>query len=526
MRTIFINDEFQEIIDQLQAEKKNGNYAEVKKLADVLEKQAIKSNNKYAQVLSYYFHSVCGLYYNIPIETKEYCFKAKEICREYEYYKLYTLLCMIEGSAYVYLNERQSAIGSLLEGYYLSLKHSLKDISAHILNNIGSIFSDLENYETGLEYYIKASEIMKELPDSDKMGHLILHINIVNNYVHQGKFDKAIEWEKKYLSDENDRAIPVIKNSLIVCHILMEYKQDTKEELERKVNEFLEYVQCSNIDTHFIRVVFNIIECCYDIKNIELAKKIIMVIEPTIEKCDAYDYKERLLYAKSQLWEILGDKKALYEDLLKYREVVSEGKMVKQENECAGLLSQIQLQEIEEKRKQIEIRNKELKRQSELDSFTGLLNKVSFRNKVEDRLKKKNRNVSRDILVLVDIDDFKKVNDVYGHIAGDTIIKDMAKLLKSKARNVDYVGRIGGDEFCILLVEIYSKESIKNWIESLIEGIHSLEFKDLEDVKITVSVGAAPIEEGMDYTHAFEQVDKAMYGAKKKGKNTYQIYES
>ncbi len=200
--------------------------------------------------------------------------------------------------------------------------------------------------------------------------------------------------------------------------------------------------------------------------------------------------------------------------------------MVKQENECAGLLSQIQLQEIEEKRKQIEIRNKELKRQSELDSFTGLLNKVSFRNKVEDRLKKKNRNVSRDILVLVDIDDFKKVNDVYGHIAGDTIIKDMAKLLKSKARNVDYVGRIGGDEFCILLVEIYSKESIKNWIESLIEGIHSLEFKDLEDVKITVSVGAAPIEEGMDYTHAFEQVDKAMYGAKKKGKNTYQIYES
>ena len=56
MRTIFINDEFQEIIDQLQAEKKNGNYAEVKKLADVLEKQAIKSNNKYAQVLSYYFH--------------------------------------------------------------------------------------------------------------------------------------------------------------------------------------------------------------------------------------------------------------------------------------------------------------------------------------------------------------------------------------------------------------------------------------------------------------------------------------
>ena len=99
----------------------------------------------------------------------------------------------------------------------------------------------------------------------------------------------------------------------------------------------------------------------------------------------------------------------------------------------------------------------------------------------------------------------------------------MANLLKSKARDIDYVGRIGGDEFCILLIEVYSIESVKNLLESLVKEIHDLRVKDLEDVNITVSVGAALLEKEKGYTYTFEKVDKAMYLAKKKGKNTYEI---
>ena len=521
--TIFIDDEFQDIIDQLQEAKTTGDFEKVKVLSKELEDKAVLSGNTYSEALAQYFHAICGFYYNTPSITKEHCLKAKEICKDFDYHKLYALICMTEGSAYVYLNERQSAIGSFLEGYYLATEYSLGTIRAQTLNNIGSIFADLESYDISLDYYIKSFKIMEELESCPRRAILILHLNIVYNYVRKGDFKKAIEWEETYLAEEHNSSSLFVRNSLLACHILMEYKDDTPEELEAKINEYLDYVQTSNIDNHFMQIIFDVIECCYDINNVHLAKKIIDIIEPVVAGLDVYDYKERLLYVKTELWQILGDKKALYSDLLEYRDIVNKAKIVKQENECVGLLSQIQLQEIEEKRKQMEIRNQELKRQNELDMFTGLLNKVAFRKRLEERLVRKSENIGRDVLILVDIDNFKRINDVYGHITGDIIIKEMANLLKSKARDIDYVGRIGGDEFCILLIEVYSIESVKNLLESLVKEIHDLRVKDLEDVNITVSVGAALLEKEKGYTYTFEKVDKAMYLAKKKGKNTYEI---
>lgn len=525
MKKTFSDPIFQELIDSIQEERIKGNYEKVKERATLLEKEAIKMGNKHSEALAYYFYAVCELFYNKPMETIQYCLKGKEICIKEEYYHLYVRICMTEGTAYISLNERASAIERLLDGYYLSLKHSLLDVHAQVLNNIGSVFFDLGRYEIALDYYLKSYKIEQEVNDTPRMGQLILYLNIVNTYIRQKEFEEAIAWENKYLSNEEERKIPLVKYSMLGNYILMKYKTDTEEAMEEKVNEFLEYIQSTNLDSYFMNIVFEIIECCFDIKNFKLAKKIINIIELSMNDFKGYEYKERLLHTKTRLWEYLGEEEALYSDLLEYKEVVHKGRVVKNENECIGILSKIQLKEIEQERMQIELKNEELRQQSQLDSFTGVLNKVAFEEKVKHRLENNIEGLEHDVLIIIDIDNFKTINDVYGHAVGDIVIKKFAQLLKEYVRDIDFIGRIGGDEFAVLMTEVYSKQSAVNWGDFFMKALNNLQLEGLEHVDITVSMGAVVVENETDYASIFEKADKAMYVAKAKGKNAYEVYE-
>jgi diguanylate cyclase (GGDEF)-like protein len=125
-------------------------------------------------------------------------------------------------------------------------------------------------------------------------------------------------------------------------------------------------------------------------------------------------------------------------------------------------------------------------------------------------------------LLLCDVDHFKKINDVHGHLAGDAVLRDVALQLASGVRPGDAVGRYGGEEFLVILSDC-GPESLRHRAEQLRQSIASCSFAGtLQGLSVSISVGAATIDSGATGQNpeiVLSQVDEALYRAKMEGRN-------
>jgi len=155
----------------------------------------------------------------------------------------------------------------------------------------------------------------------------------------------------------------------------------------------------------------------------------------------------------------------------------------------------------------------------EYDTLTRSLSRRAF-SALCQRFEKEQNKLC---LILVDVDSFKSINDKYGHSSGDSVLKEVAKRLSEVFRKNDYICRIGGDEFAVLLPDMGSEmgRSLANKIKDM-----NLKFSNFKTVpNVHISAGIAFSEKG--YTkELFENSDKALYSAKAKGKAQASIYEN
>jgi diguanylate cyclase (GGDEF)-like protein len=155
------------------------------------------------------------------------------------------------------------------------------------------------------------------------------------------------------------------------------------------------------------------------------------------------------------------------------------------------------------------IRN--LYNKSNLDDLTGQFNRRYFNNKLKDELNKINKNKSNLSLIFVDIDDFKKVNDKYGHNVGDEVLQKISVLLNQNLRRFDTLARWGGEEFAIILPGTTVEEA-KIICERLRGVIENYDFS----LKISISIGASVASKYINPLNLVSIADKAMYKAKEK----------
>ena len=167
----------------------------------------------------------------------------------------------------------------------------------------------------------------------------------------------------------------------------------------------------------------------------------------------------------------------------------------------------------------------DLRRKAEHDLLTGLYNRVTTMTLVNEALAHSAQN-DRHALFVVDIDNFKKINDSFGHLSGDRLIAASAEKIRSLFRSGDIVGRVGGDEFVIFMKNADS-ESVMKKAETLNRTITSLGGFEKIGSPVSVSVGAAFYPgDGSSYDELFRKGDTAMYAAKKHGKNSFRVYFS
>ncbi|WP_179527061.1 EAL domain-containing protein [Ectopseudomonas composti] len=167
----------------------------------------------------------------------------------------------------------------------------------------------------------------------------------------------------------------------------------------------------------------------------------------------------------------------------------------------------------------------EAKRLAYFDALTGLPNRMLLRDRAEQMLQKARRNDASLALLLLDLDNFKGINDSLGHSVGDLILKEVGRRLSDTSREVDTVSRQGGDEFVILVTDVKRSETISDYVERLLQII-ALPMNiagNRYDVTACVGISVFPVD-GTDLEALYRQADAAMYQAKQEGRNRYRFF--
>lgn len=169
--------------------------------------------------------------------------------------------------------------------------------------------------------------------------------------------------------------------------------------------------------------------------------------------------------------------------------------------------------------------NIQLEHLSFIDHLTGINNNRSIMNIVYNEVERGMRYQHKTTIALIDIDNFKQVNDAYGHIFGDVVLKKASEIFAECIRTTDSVGRYGGEEFLIVMPETTSKDG-KIIIERIKEEINKIEWDGAPTLSISFSAGVYTIDEvdeSVGVKTLIGEVDKILYAAKRKGKDRVEL---
>ena len=153
------------------------------------------------------------------------------------------------------------------------------------------------------------------------------------------------------------------------------------------------------------------------------------------------------------------------------------------------------------------------------DSLTGVHSRLAYEEHIEQEIARWNRHRSSFSYAIVDIDNFKQINDRYGHSAGDKALKIIANLMSQQIRKSDFIFRIGGEEFVLLLTNTAVSQA-EVLVEKLRKAVNASEFHfNQERVTLSMSAGITVTQEKDDAESIFERADSALYRAKNSGRN-------
>lgn len=191
------------------------------------------------------------------------------------------------------------------------------------------------------------------------------------------------------------------------------------------------------------------------------------------------------------------------------------------DKEAISVIEQLkkQVKEMESEAEELKEQIEKEKQQTLRDVLTEIPNRLAYEERLNLELANFRRNQTPFTLVVWDIDFFKKVNDVYGHAAGDQVLKLVASILNKNMRETDFIARYGGEEFVSILpaTDVKSAQLVTDKLRELIES-SNFHFRE-ERVNVTVSAGFAEIKDNDDGESLFIHADKALYKAKESGRN-------
>lgn len=169
-------------------------------------------------------------------------------------------------------------------------------------------------------------------------------------------------------------------------------------------------------------------------------------------------------------------------------------------------------------------RSKTLQEKADTDLLTGLNNKLATERKIKEYIKDYPQSMA--MMFVLDIDNFKKINDTQGHAFGDEVLRTLGKHIGVNFRVTDIIGRTGGDEFTIFLKDLKEDANTLKEAQKLVHFFENFQVGEYVKYSATASIGAAVFPaHGSDFESLYKAADQALYKAKKRGKNQLAFYD-
>lgn len=175
----------------------------------------------------------------------------------------------------------------------------------------------------------------------------------------------------------------------------------------------------------------------------------------------------------------------------------------------------------EQKRKELA-----LKYQSERDPLTELYNRATLEKKITAFLNTEELSLGGHGFLMIDLDNFKNINDSYGHLFGDTLLRQVSATIREVFRATDFMARLGGDEFAVFMKGARSKEHIVAKAKELVESLRKIHLEENPESCVSSSIGIAfAPEHGSTFEQLYQKADEALYHVKRTGKNCCCFYD-
>ena len=435
----------------------------------------------------------------------------------------------------------------------LLLKHlQIKNIDIFLKEELMILLKIYDFSLTNIKLAEKCKKLLKKYKDINSSS-IIMNKHILDNNV-----------KELYLKEENDIYVPLISNNQIIGFIHLNFEHLPKEILEdlplllsivaRQISAVissmvLNYQMQTNIKFHSaMKNIAKIIENQYEFAYI--VPLIGEMIDRFVPEHLIYVFIKQPDNEYKLVWPSSCHDKNVYSLLeginKKTNTILSEDKkigvfpLIGEKDILGAIVAYSNIEKlldnevnyIQELSKQASITIQkaemyaEILKHAALDALTGLNNRRQFEVRLNQEIATAKRKNIPLCCIMLDVDYFKKINDTYGHIAGDCILKELAKLLLDELREYDIASRYGGEEFCILLPSTTLEEAsfvaqrLRKATEMKNFDITEAKIQNTTTLNITISLGVAQYKKSMtDSFDLYKKADEALYSAKESGRN-------
>ena len=393
-----------------------------------------------------------------------------------------------------------------------------------IINNLGTLFHDIDCEQRGIEYFIRAFQERRKMHLEFSLNDGIILTNILMVYMKMNRAAEAAPWYETFLRYFKDNDHVVLTENRIMISIFELWHRKDIAKLKQRLYDFLEAAPHTSDYKNTVRNYMDCIHICISLKLKDQA----YLLYRNLEKMESHHPNSinsaRLADIKVELAMQFCSKEELFLHLLEAYRLNRKAREQEKRNNLQSMMNKMDLENALYEQHIILQRNEELLRSNKLDPFTEVLNKTAFRNHVLEAIRGK-RADEKGAFFILDIDNFKFINDTCGHLVGDQVIMKVAANLQNNLREEDLVGRIGGDEFCMYLNHISCIEDIEKNALRIIDNIRNLNISKLQK-QLTVSMGICIVDTEKDFEDIFMKADHALYEAKANGRDQFVVYKN
>ncbi|MEG0758930.1 MAG: GGDEF domain-containing protein [Raoultibacter sp.] len=417
------------------------------------------------------------------------------------------------GATYSQKADFYTGLTYYLKAYHLSENHPEYQYNYVILNNIGNLFEWLDEYKTAAEYLEMAYEKYFEDGVDDPPFLLILIINLVDVYSYLEDYDKVQEWSQNAPFDELPEGEQVVECLKIMNQAVLRYRSGDFKEAIAYIEEFFEQSKKTDDYSSIFRCFAHLLKISIELGDPEIVAKLIAHMDAMQGQSmfNSFDFH----YAELRL--------KYYQRYVRAEHAIGDSYIDSYFDESQKTINELKRTYVNSLLVQLELDNsrleaEKLRRDMQKDVFTNLYNKVGSERLVRSSLDEITEGTLY-AFILVDIDNFKLINDFYGHHFGDEIIIETAAILEENQFPQSIVGRFGGDEYMIFSEGLANEDQVAELLSLLLERAHGVTLIDDQIPQLTFSMGVYLFTAPCTYEEAFKKADAALYRAKDQGRN-------